>query len=141
MQEQAVEGDIRLQVLTRLRKGDLDKAAMRARGLDAGRLWAKDAATWLELKQVAAWPKIKASWQVTPAKPGTVLGTVGMSLALMAASKSYVPEMNQCFVPLSVKSGPPPGTKEDKVILYWQGFAAGVTDVYDLVKDQMEPAG
>jgi hypothetical protein len=136
--EQARAGDVRLQVLTRLRRGDLDKAAMRARGFDAGRLWAKDVATWTELKQIAAWPEITASWQVMPAKPGNVLGAVGAGLALMAVSKTYVPRMNQCFVPLSVTSGPPPGTKEDKVVLYWQGFAAGVSAVHELVKDQMD---
>lgn len=137
-EESAVEGDVRLQVLTRLRRGDLDKAAMRARGFDAGRSWARDVATWPELKQVASWPEVTASWQVMPAKPGNVLGVVGAGLAMMAVSKTYVPKMSHCFVPLSVKSGPPPGTKEDRVVLYWQGFVAGVIDVYGLVKDHMD---
>jgi hypothetical protein len=139
-EESAIEGDVRLQVLTRLRRGDLDKAAMRARGFDAGRLWAKDAATWPELQQVTGWPEINASWQVMPAKPGNVLGAVGAGLVMMAVSKTYVPKVTQCFVALSVKSGPPPGTKEDRVILYWQGFAAGVTEVYEMVKDHMSRA-
>lgn len=137
MEETASGGDIAVQVLNRLKRGDLEKASMRARGADAGRTWAKDAASWDEIKQVAQWPKIRRSYQVVPTTPAATLATLGVSLAVMAMSKTTLPA-ERCFIPMSMHAGPPPGTKEDKVVMYWSGFADAVGDVYERIKGKME---
>jgi hypothetical protein len=138
MEEIAADGDVAAQVLNRLRRGDMESVNMRARGADAGRTWAKDAASWDEIKQVAQWPEIQSSYQVVPPKPGAMIGALGATLAVMAISKSAVPA-ERCFVPMSVRFAPPPGTREDKVVMFWSGFADSVRDVYERIKDQMEP--
>jgi hypothetical protein len=139
MEESAAGGDIRLQVLTRLRRGEPDKAAMRARGRDAGQSWARDVAKWSDMETVAKWPEMKSSDQLVAMKP-SALFTIGMYLAqisLAKSTRSFPPV--RAYIPLSVSCGPPPGTKVDMVVLYWSGFGDAVREVHALVKDQMEP--
>jgi hypothetical protein len=60
-----------------------------------------------------------------------------VELAVVVASKGAARPAGQCILPTSVQVQPPPGMKPQKVVEFWNGFAAGVREVYDLVKDAL----
>lgn len=134
--EEAAVGNVRDQVLNRLRQADAVQNAVRTRGEDAGRAWAKDVATLADMKNVASWPTVTFPHQVVSANATGTLGAMALvELAVVVASKGKAGPMGQCVLPSSAQVQPPPGMKPQKVVEFWNGFAAGVREVYELVKD------
>lgn len=131
MEEEAAAGDVRTQVLYRLRAGDDRLRAIRQGGYDDGHRWAKDAASWQDMKNVSDWPPIDMTTQF--ARGGAEHGAlVVMALVEIATSKG--PDFSKTrIVPLSVKSAPA-DTSVPTRVAYYSGFAEGVRSVYDLVK-------
>jgi post-segregation antitoxin (ccd killing protein) len=131
--EQATVGDRRAAVVNRFRRIEDGRRGVQVTGEDDGRRWAETVASWDDVKEVAGWPDLLDVSQLIRERPPVETGPFAGLSAL-----SLSPPLPTAFIPPSVKAEPP-AQDEDTVMLFWTGFRSGAQDVFQLVKDDIEP--
>src|SRR4029077_13200793 len=92
-------------------------------------------ASWRELKQAATQPAIREANLVVIDDPPAAT-TLGITFTQTAGLLAGIPP--KVYLPKSVPC-PETALGVEQRLLYWQGFQASVREVYELVKDAMEP--
>lgn len=129
----------KLRIVERLLQSEEVRTRVFRQGFAAGQSWAETVATWKDLRTVAQWPDLKdADEQIVhgtePPPPGRMQG-IAFSALLISQPNTSHPKV---YVPDGVPM-PPIDLNREQRTMWWRGIRRGVSEVYVLVKDTIEP--